>query len=57
MTVKNKWNGKSYTVLSMSGSTVKLKRPDGTEFEIQKSEYYFSYAVMQLCSEVANDKE
>ena len=45
MTVKNKWNGKSYTVISMSGRTVKLKRSDGTEFEIQKSEYYFSYVV------------
>ena len=43
MKVINKWNGKSYTVLSMSGSTVKLRRPDDSEFEIQKNEFYFNY--------------
>ena len=39
----NKWNGNLYTVLNISGSTVKLQKPDGSVFEIQKSEYYFSY--------------
>ena len=43
MKVINKWNSKSYTVLSMSGSTVKLRRSDGSEFEIQKNEFYFNY--------------
>ena len=43
MTVKNKWNNKLYTVLSMSGGMVKLQRTDGSVFEIQKAEYYFNY--------------
>ena len=43
MKVINKWNGKSYTVLSMLGSIVKLRRSDGFEFEIQKNEFYFNY--------------
>lgn len=41
--VRNKWNGRVYTVLAMSDSMVKLQRSDGSEFEIQKSEYYFNY--------------
>ena len=47
MKVINKWNGKLYTVLSISGGTVKLQRSDGSEFEIQKSEFYFSYKVIE----------
>ena len=42
MIVQNKWNGKIYTVISI-GNTVKLRRQDNTEFEIQKSEYHFNY--------------
>lgn len=47
MTVINKWNGKLYTVFSMSVNTVELQRPDGSEFEIQKSEFYFNYRVIE----------
>ena len=47
MTAINKWNGKVYTVLSMSVNTVELQRPDGSEFEIQKSEFYFNYKVIE----------
>ena len=43
MIVKNKWNGKLYTVLNVTAATVKLQRADGSEFEIQKSEYYANY--------------
>lgn len=47
MTARNKWNGNLYTVLNISGSTVELQRSDGSEFEIQKSEFYFNYRVME----------
>ena len=46
MTAINKWNGKVYTVFNMSVNTVKLQRPDGSDFEIQKSEFYFNYKVI-----------
>lgn len=45
MTVKNKWNGKSYELWEVDEKTVKLKRDDGTIFEISKSEYQFNYRV------------
>ena len=45
MTVKNKWNGGTYEVWEISEKTVKLKREDGTIFEISKSEYQFNYRV------------
>lgn len=47
MTAINKWNGKLYTVFSMSVTAVELQRPDGSEFEIQKSEFYFNYRVIE----------
>ena len=43
----NKWNGKLYTVFSESVKTFELQRADGSEFEIQKSEFYFSYKVIE----------
>lgn len=43
----NKWNGKLYTVFSESVKTFELQRPDGSEFEIQKSEFYFNYKVIE----------
>lgn len=53
MTAINKRNIKVYTVLSMSVNTVELQRPDGSEFEIQKSEFYFNYKVIE--KEVNNE--
>ena len=53
MKVINKWNGKLYTVFSMSVNTVELQRPDGSEFEIQKSEFYFNYRIIE--EEVENE--
>lgn len=47
MTAINKWNGKLYTVFSMSVTAVELQRSDGSEFEIQKSEFYFNYRVIE----------
>lgn len=47
MKVINKWNGKLYTAFNMSVNTVKLQRSDGSEFEIQKSEFYFNYRVIE----------
>lgn len=43
----NKWNGKLYTVFSESVKTFELQRPDGSEFEILKSEFYFNYRVIE----------
>lgn len=51
----NKWNGKVYTVLSESVKTFELQRADGSEFEIQKSEFYFNYKVIE--EGVKNGKE
>lgn len=44
MLVRNKWNKKNYTLVEVKEKTVVLKRADGSVFEIQKSEYLFSYA-------------
>lgn len=46
MTAINKWNGSVYTVFSESVKTFELQRADGSEFEIQKSEFYFNYRVI-----------
>lgn len=45
MFAKNKWNNNIYEVWEISEKTVKLKREDGTIFEISKSEYQFNYRV------------
>lgn len=42
MKVKNKWNGKTYTVVE-TAAMVKLQREDGSEFVISKSEFYVNY--------------
>ena len=47
MKVINRWNGNIYTVLSMQAGTVKLRRYDTSEFEIQKTEFYFNYREME----------
>lgn len=43
MKVINKWNGNTYTVVSSFTNEVTLQRADGSEFTINKSEFYFSY--------------
>ncbi len=45
MIVTNRWSKKKYEVWEISEKTVKLKREDGTIFEISKSEYQFNYRV------------
>lgn len=45
MVVTNRWSKKRYEVWEISEKTVKLKREDGTIFEISKSEYQFNYRV------------
>lgn len=45
MVVTNRWSKKKYEVWEISEKTVKLKREDGTIFEITKSEYQFNYRV------------
>ena len=45
MNCLNKWSGKKYLVWEISEKTVKLKREDGTIFEISKSEFNFNYRV------------
>lgn len=44
MLVRNKWNKKNYTLVEVKEKTIVLKREDGSTFEIQKSEYLFSYS-------------
>ena len=45
MIVKNKWNGKIYTVISTNetNNIVTLKRDDGSKFTIQTKELYSNY--------------
>ena len=50
MIVKNKWNGKLYTVLSI-GSKVKLQRQDGSVFEIEVKEYKSNYREIKNAGE------
>ena len=44
MRVLNSWNRKWYTVLEITDKNVTLQREDGSQFTIQKSEYFFSYS-------------
>jgi hypothetical protein len=44
MLVRNKWNRKTYKVMEVKSSSVVLQREDGSQFEIAKSEYFFSYS-------------
>lgn len=43
MLALNKWNKKTYKVLEVTDKAVTLQREDGSQFTIQKSEYFFSY--------------
>ena len=43
MTVKNKWNGRIYTVLGHDSVEVELQRDDGTTFRIARKEFYANY--------------
>ena len=45
MVIINKWTNKTYELLEMTEKSVKLKREDGTVFEISRSEYQFNYRV------------
>lgn len=44
MLVRNKWNNKMYEALEITDKNVTLRREDGSQFTIQKSEYFFSYS-------------
>ena len=44
MLVRNKWNNKMYEALEITDKNVTLQREDGSQFTIQKSEYFFSYS-------------
>lgn len=43
MKVRNKWNGKMYSVVSDTDKDITLEREDGSRFTITKSEYRFTY--------------
>lgn len=45
MIVKNRWSNKHYEVIEITEKTIKLKREDGSVFEILKSEFNFNYRV------------
>ena len=44
MSVRNKWNNKMYEVLEITDKNVTLQREDGSQFTIQKYEYFLSYS-------------
>lgn len=44
MLVRNKWNDKVYDVLEITDKNVTLQCDDGSQFTIQKTEYFFSYS-------------
>ena len=43
MLVLNKWNGRVYRVLEITGNQVTLERDDESTFSISKSEFNFNY--------------
>jgi hypothetical protein len=43
MTVKNKWNGRSYRVIKVKEKTIVLEKENGEQIEIDRSEFNFSY--------------
>lgn len=45
--VLNRWNRKWYTVLKVTDKEAALRREDGSEFTIAKSELYANYANIQ----------
>lgn len=45
--VLNRWNRKWYTVLKVTDKEAALRREDGSEFIIAKSELYANYANIQ----------
>lgn len=45
--VLNRWNRKWYTVLKVTDKEAVLRREDGSEFTIAKSELYANYANIQ----------
>lgn len=47
MTVKNKWNNRIYTIVMDKGSSITLKRGDGSIFEISKDEFHKSYRKLE----------
>lgn len=49
MSVRNKWNGRYYQMLSIVQGKVTLKRDDGTQFVISEKEFNINYR------EVANE--
>ena len=43
MLVRNKWNKKTYEVVSIENGRVTLKRTDGSVFNIAEKEYIANY--------------
>lgn len=43
MEVKNKWNGRVYTVISDQGKEVFIRRKDGSEFVVSKGVFNDTY--------------
>lgn len=44
MQVRNKWNGHFYTVIEKTDNSITLEREDGSQFTINKKEYFFNYS-------------
>ena len=47
MTVKNKWNNQIYSIVLDKGSSITLKREDGSIFEISKAEFHKTYRKLE----------
>ena len=47
MKVKNKWNSKIYNVVEIKDTSIILERTDGSTIEIDKSEFNFSYRIIE----------
>lgn len=43
MEVVNRWNGRKYIVIDMTDADVTLRRGDGSEFTIRRSEFEATY--------------
>lgn len=46
-TLRNKWTGRKYILVDISGNKVTLKRDDGSLFTITIGEYKFNYVEIE----------
>ena len=54
MTLKNKWNNKTYKLVKAEDGKATLQREDGSTFVITMADYYFNY---RPAGETKNNKK